>query len=57
MFQRFKSRFTREPSPLQNALEQVPEIVRDAGGYFRPQSAEVLLATADTWSVSPATVG
>ncbi|CDL83769.1 TraI domain-containing protein [Xenorhabdus szentirmaii] len=47
MFQRFKSRFTREPSPLQNALEQIPEKVRDAGGYFRPQSVEVLLATSE----------
>ncbi|MEQ2024925.1 TraI domain-containing protein [Xenorhabdus szentirmaii] len=47
MFQRFKSRFTREPSPSQNALEQIPERVRDAGGYFRPQSVETLLATSE----------
>ncbi|CDH35199.1 TraI domain-containing protein [Xenorhabdus bovienii] len=47
MFQRFKSRFTRDPSPSQKAPGQAPESVRNAGGYFRPQSAEVLLATAE----------
>ncbi|MDE9537109.1 TraI domain-containing protein, partial [Xenorhabdus bovienii] len=47
MFQRFKSRFTRGPSPSQKAPGQAPESVRNAGSYFRPQSAEVLLATAE----------
>ncbi|WP_237387952.1 TraI domain-containing protein [Xenorhabdus sp. Sc-CR9] len=47
MFQRFKSRFTRDPSPSQKAPGQSPESVRDAGGYFRPLSAEVLLATSE----------
>ncbi|MBD2812485.1 hypothetical protein ID853_16750, partial [Xenorhabdus sp. Vera] len=47
MFQCFKSRFARDPSPSQKAPGQAPESVRDAGGYFRPQSAEVLLATSE----------
>ncbi|MDE9437037.1 hypothetical protein KKI95_14150 [Xenorhabdus bovienii] len=47
MFQRFKSRFTRDLSPSQKAPGLAPERVRGAGGYFRPQSAEVLLASAD----------
>ncbi|MBA0017864.1 TraI domain-containing protein, partial [Xenorhabdus nematophila] len=47
MFQRFKSCFTRDPSPSQKAPGQAPESVRDASGYFRPQSAEVLLATSE----------
>ncbi|MEQ2026825.1 TraI domain-containing protein [Xenorhabdus szentirmaii] len=47
MFQRFKSRFTRDPSLSQAEPEHEPETVRDAGGYFRPQSAEILLATSE----------
>ncbi|REF26420.1 integrating conjugative element relaxase (TIGR03760 family) [Xenorhabdus cabanillasii] len=47
MFQRFKSRFTRTPFLSQAIPEHVPEIVRDKGGYFRPQSAETLLATSE----------
>ncbi|MBD2802327.1 TraI domain-containing protein [Xenorhabdus sp. M] len=47
MFQRLKSRFTRTPFLSQALPEHVPEIVRDNSGYFRPQSAEILLATSE----------
>ncbi|PHM36094.1 helicase [Xenorhabdus mauleonii] len=47
MFQRLKSRFTRTPSLSQALPEHEPETVRDADGYFRPQSAEILLATSE----------
>ncbi|WFQ79372.1 TraI domain-containing protein [Xenorhabdus sp. SF857] len=45
MFQRFKSHFARQPATPQTSSEPPPEALRDRGGYFRPQSADELLAT------------
>ncbi|CDM88744.1 TraI domain-containing protein [Xenorhabdus bovienii] len=45
MFARFKSHFTRPPAPQKKSSEQKTSEVRDNGGYFRPQSADALLAT------------
>ncbi|AYA39315.1 TraI domain-containing protein [Xenorhabdus nematophila] len=45
MFQRFKSRFARQPVTEPQLSGEQPEAVHDSRGYFRPQSAEVLLAT------------
>ncbi|MBD2813431.1 TraI domain-containing protein [Xenorhabdus sp. Flor] len=47
MFQRFKSRFARQPVTEPQLSGEQPEAVHDSRGYFRPQSAEVLLATAE----------
>ncbi|KMJ46192.1 hypothetical protein AB204_05185 [Xenorhabdus khoisanae] len=45
MFQRFKSHFARQSATPQKSSEQQPEALRDSQGYFRPQSADKLLAT------------
>ncbi|MBD2815474.1 TraI domain-containing protein [Xenorhabdus sp. Flor] len=47
MFQRFKSRFARQPVTQPQLSGQQPEALHDSRGYFRPQSAEALLATAE----------
>ncbi|WP_244967811.1 TraI domain-containing protein [Xenorhabdus budapestensis] len=46
MFQRFKSHFARQSATPQKSSEQQPEAIRDSRGYFRPQSADELLATS-----------
>ncbi|KOP35012.1 hypothetical protein AFK69_01450 [Xenorhabdus sp. GDc328] len=46
MFQRFKSHFARQPATPQKLPEQQSEVIRDSRGYFRPQSADELLATS-----------
>ncbi|CDG90264.1 TraI domain-containing protein [Xenorhabdus bovienii] len=45
MFARFKSHFTRPPASQKKSSEQKTREVHDNGGYFRPQSADALLAT------------
>ncbi|WP_416776398.1 TraI domain-containing protein [Xenorhabdus budapestensis] len=45
MFQRFKSHFARQSATPQKSPEQQPAAIRDNRGYFRPQSADELLAT------------
>ncbi|MBC8950573.1 MULTISPECIES: TraI domain-containing protein [Xenorhabdus] len=45
MFERFKSHFARQSATPQKSPEQQPAAIRDSQGYFRPQSADELLAT------------
>ncbi|CDG97364.1 conserved hypothetical protein [Xenorhabdus bovienii str. puntauvense] len=45
MFNRFKSRFTRQTAAQHKTPQQQQDSSRDTGGYFRPQSADELLST------------